>query len=93
MEPKAVRPDALEAMVETLKSNYRNLMVTYNSSWRTDDREPARQALAQSVRDAQQAIQSVEGTSDPELRRWHHALLIEATLAEDAVRNPHTLKR
>jgi hypothetical protein len=93
METKALRPDQLQHLLTTLKADYKQLMVTQNSTWRADDREPARQALAQSVREAQQAIERVKGTSDPELRRWHNALLIEATLAEDAVRNPNTLKR
>jgi hypothetical protein len=93
MEQKAIKPQALEARVETLKAEYKHLMVVHNSAWRVDDREPARQALARSVTDAQHALQSVEGTQDSELRHWHDQLLIQATLADEAVKHPGTLKR
>jgi hypothetical protein len=92
-QQKAVKPAALEALVETLKSNYKHLMVTYNSAWRADDREPARLALAKSLKNAQHAIHSVEETPDPELRHWHDQLVIQTVLAEGAVKNPSTLKR
>jgi hypothetical protein len=93
MEPKTIKPQTLEALVETLKADYEQLMVTYNSAWRADDREPARQALAKSLKNAQHAIQSVEETPDPELRHWHDQLVIQSVLAEGAVQNPNTLKR
>jgi hypothetical protein len=92
-QQKAVKPAALEALVETLKADYKHLMVAWNSPWCADDREPARLALAKSVRDAQHAIQSVEETSDVELRHWHDQLVIQSVLAEGGVKNPHTLKR
>jgi hypothetical protein len=93
-QQKAIKPQALETLLETIKSNYRQLMVVHNVSWRTpEDREEARLALAKSLKDATHAVQELEGTPDPELRRWHDQLLIETTLAEDAVKNPGTLKR
>jgi hypothetical protein len=69
-------------------------MTLYDVSWRTpEDREEARLALATSLKNAKHVVQSVEGTPDAELRRWHDALVIEMTLADDAVRHPGTLKR
>jgi hypothetical protein len=38
-------------------------------------------------------VQELEGTQDAALRHWYGQLLIESTLAEDAVKNPGTLKR
>jgi cysteine sulfinate desulfinase/cysteine desulfurase-like protein len=93
-QQKAFKPQVLEALVETIKADYRNLMVVHNVSWRTpQEREEARLTLARSVRDANAAVQSTEGTTDPVLRRLHDALLIQVTLSEDAVKNPGTLKR
>jgi hypothetical protein len=93
-QQKAIKPQALEAITEQLKADYKHLMTLYNVSWRTpEDREDARQVLAKSVKDAKHAIQSVEGTQDAELRHWHDQLFIQVTLAEDAVNHPGTLKR
>jgi hypothetical protein len=48
-QPKAVKPQALEALVETIKADYKRLMVLHNASWRTpEDREEARLALCRS---------------------------------------------
>ena len=93
-QPKAIKPQVLEALLDTIKTDYRQLMVMHNVSWRTpEDREHARLALAKSLKDATHAVQELEGTPDPELRRWHDQLLIETPLAEDAVKHPNTLKR
>jgi hypothetical protein len=73
---------------------YKHLMTLHNVSWRIpEDREEARLALAKSVKDAKQAMDSVEGTQDVELRRSLGQLFIQVTLSEDAVQHPHTLKR
>ena len=94
MESKAIKPEALEALVEQVKSDYKHLMVSVNGSWNTqEDREEARQALAKSMKEANRTVQELEGTQDAELRRWHDALLIQSTLSEDAVKNPNSLKR
>jgi hypothetical protein len=93
-QPRAVKPQVLEALVETLKADYKHLMTTWNVSWRTaKDREDARLALEKSAKDASAAIQSVEGTSDPELRRLHDSLVIQVELSTDAVKHPGSLRR
>ena len=93
-QQKTVKPAALEALVETIKFDFRHLMASVNGSWNTpDDREQARLALAKSVREANRAVQELEGVSDADLRRLHDALLIQSTLSEDAVKNPNSLKR
>ena len=93
-QQKAVKPAALETLLTSLKSDFRHLMASVNGSWNTpDDREQARLALAKSVREANRAVQELEGVPDAELRRLHDALLIQSTLSEDAVKNPNSLKR
>jgi hypothetical protein len=92
-QQQAVKPQVLEALTEQLKADYKHLMVTYNSAWRADDREPARQALAKSVKNAKHAVQELEGTQDRKLRRWHDQLVIQVALGEDACKHPNTLKR
>ena len=94
MENKPIKPEALEALVEQVKSDYKHLMVSVNGSWNTqEDREEARQALAKSMKEANRTVQELEGTQDAELRRWHDALLIQTVLSEDAVKKPNSLKR
>jgi hypothetical protein len=94
MEPKTIKPQTLEALVETLKAGYRHLMVSMNGSWNTpEDREEARQALAKSMKEANCTVRELEETQDVELRRLHDQLVIQSMLAEGAVKDPRTLKR
>ena len=93
-QQKTVKPAALETLLTSLKSDFRHLMASVNGSWNTqEDKEQARLALAKSVREANRAVQELEGVPDAELRRLHDALLIQSTLSEDAVKNPNSLKR
>jgi sulfur carrier protein ThiS len=93
-QQKAIKPQALENLLASLKTSHHRLMVATNGSWYSpEDREEERLALAKSLKDADHAVQELTETTDPELRRLRDALLIEAMLAEDAVRNPNTLKR
>jgi hypothetical protein len=93
-QQKAIKPQAYENLLASLKSDYHRLMVATNGSWYSpEDREDGRLALAKSLQHVNHAVRELEGTPDPELRRLHDALLIQATLSEDAVKNPNTLKR
>ena len=90
----AMKPQAYENLHEAIKADYRRLMISMNGSWNTpEDREAARQTLAKSLKHAHHAVQELAETQDAELRRLHDQLLIQATLSEDAVKHPGTLKR
>ena len=90
----AMKPQAYENLLASLKSDYHRLMVATNGSWYSpEDREEGRLALAKSLQHAHHAVQELAETQDAELRRLHDQLLIQATLSEDAVKHPGTLKR
>jgi hypothetical protein len=59
IKPKILRADQLEYLLATLETHYKQLIASYRSAWRADDREPAHQALARSVSEARQAVQSL----------------------------------
>jgi hypothetical protein len=93
-QQKAIKPQAYENLLTSLKSDYHRLMVATNGSWySSEDREAGRLALAKSLENATNGVRELEGTPDAELRRLHDQLLIQATLSEDAVKHPGTLKR
>jgi hypothetical protein len=94
METKALRPDQLEHLLTTLEADYKQLLVIHRSPWRTaEDREQACKTLVGSVTKARAAVQSLQGTSDPELRPLVSKLIVHSELADGTLKDPSTLRR
>ena len=94
MPSKALRAEQLETLLATLDTDYKQLIAIYRTGWRTaEDRKSAREALANSVRNAPQAVESLEGTSDLELRPLVSQLILQSELADGTLKNPSVLQR
>jgi hypothetical protein len=93
METKVLRPDQLQHLLTTLKADYKQLMASYRSSWSSaEDHEESRRILVGSVNKTRDAVQSLQGTSDPELRQLVSKLIVQSELAGGTLKNPSTLR-
>jgi hypothetical protein len=94
MATTMLRKDQLEFLLGKLETQYKHLIASYRSTWRSDeDRESARQALTGMVTEARQAVESLRGADAPELQSLRGKLLVQAELADGTLKNPSTLRR
>jgi hypothetical protein len=88
------RSDQLEFLLSKLETQYKHLIASYRGPWHSDDdRQAARQALAGTVGDARQAVESLRGTESPDLQSLRGKLLVQAELADGTLKDPSTLRR
>jgi hypothetical protein len=94
MQASPIRGEQLEHVLGEIEKANKQAMIVHNRSWSSEaDKTEALETLTSAVKAAKDTVARTEGTQDFHLRSLRSKVLVQAELADGALKDPRLLRR